>query len=75
MKKDKNDIKENDKKRQKIEGDDELDYSLTPHQGKLDPFSRQISDAFKTLRESKIKKEYFPSYKFDRHAFNCIASN
>ena len=37
MKKDENDIKENGKKRQKIEGDDELDYSLTPHQGKLDP--------------------------------------
>ena len=69
MKKNENDTKQNGEKRQKIEGDNELDYSITPHQGKLDPFSLKISDAFKTLRESKIKKESFPSYKFDEHDF------
>ena len=59
MKKNEIDTKQNGEKRQKIEVDDELDYSLTQHQGKLDPFSLKISDAFKRLRESKIKKSLF----------------
>ena len=65
MKKDKIDIKENGKKRRKIEGDDEVDYSKSPHQGILDPLLTHIYDAFKMLKESKMKKEYFPNYKFD----------
>ena len=59
MKKDKSDIKENGKKCQKIEGDDELDYSKLPHQGILDPLLTHTSDSFKTLKESKIKKSVF----------------
>ena len=58
MKKDEIDIKENGKKRQKIEGDNELDYNKSTHQGILDPLLSHISDAFKTLRELKIKKEF-----------------